>query len=34
MVSITDNAVSRFRTMLEDSNTEDHGIRIYAAGGG
>ena len=34
MISITDSAVSRFRTLLEDNNTLDHGIRIFAAGGG
>lgn len=34
MVSITDSAVNMFRTMLEGNGTLDHGIRIFAAGGG
>ena len=34
MLTLTDNAVKRFKTMLKQSHTGDHGVRIYAAAGG
>lgn len=34
MLSLTDNVVKRFRDILAESRTPDHGIRIFAAGGG
>lgn len=34
MVSITDSAVSKFRSMLKENDAKDHGIRIFAAEGG
>ena len=34
MLTLTDNAVKRFKEMLVEKNGNDYGIRIFAAGGG
>jgi len=34
MISVTKSAVGRFRNLLEENGTSDHGIRIFASGGG
>ncbi len=34
MLTVTDNAVERFKKMLQENSGENCGIRIFAAGGG
>ncbi len=34
MVKVTDKAIKRFKDILAENNAPDHGVRIFAAGGG
>ena len=33
MLTLTDNAVKRFKDLLKGENSEDYGIRIFTTGG-
>jgi len=33
MLTFTDNAVKRFKAMLKQSHTGEHGVRIYTEAG-
>lgn len=34
MLTLTDNAVKRFKEMIGEKSGKDYGIRVFAAGGG
>lgn len=34
MLTLTDNAVKRFKDLLGGKKIKDHGVRIFTAGGG
>ncbi len=34
MVTLTDNAIKRFKDILRENKAHAHGVRIFAAGGG
>ncbi len=34
MLTLTDNLIKRFKDILAENQALDHGVRIFAAGGG